>query len=95
MRPIILLVGLLLSSSIQAQLVPDIRIDGDKPAGLRSADTRIAASGDTVYVFWRDKRNNGKDDIFFNRSTDGGRNWLGKSERVPEAKDVDDFRVAV
>ena len=95
MPALILLAGLLLSSSVQAQLEPDIRIDGDKPAGLRSADIRTAASGDTVYVFWRDKRNNDKDDILFNRSTDGGRNWLGKSEPVPGAKDVDHFRVAV
>ncbi len=48
-----------------------IRIDSS------SADTylpKVAASGSSVYVSWTDRRN-GRNDLYFNRSSDGGGTW--------------------
>ena len=56
-------------------LATDVRLDTDAPGAAISAQPRIAASGSAVYVVWYDHRN-GLEDIYFNRSLDGGATWL-------------------
>jgi len=46
-----------------------------------AATPRVAASGDDVYVVWRDNRN-GALDVYFNRSTDGGATFEGTDTRL-------------
>jgi len=60
----------------------DIRIDvGDAAGAHRSSYPGICCSGSNVYVSWSDLRN-GKWDIYFNCSTDGGLNWLSSPVRL-------------
>jgi BNR repeat protein/type IX secretion system substrate protein len=49
----------------------DIRLTNDTAA---SWDSRVAASGSFVHVFWRDFRT-GSSEMYYKRSTDGGLNW--------------------
>lgn len=54
---------------------PDIRIDvGDDPGRNQSDMPQVIRDGNYVYAAWQDYRN-GAGDIYFNRSTDGGRHW--------------------
>jgi hypothetical protein len=55
--------------------VTDIRLDtGDTPGANSSRGCWVSSSASNVYVAWRDSRN-GKDDIYFNYSTDYGETW--------------------
>ena len=56
-------------------LEEDVRLDSGAPGAARSADPEICCDGEAVYVVWEDARN-GRDDIYFNRSSDGGATWL-------------------
>jgi hypothetical protein len=58
------------------------RLDTDEPGAARSLEPRLAAGpGELVFAVWQDPRT-GKDDIRFNRSTDGGFTWLREDVRV-------------
>ena len=72
------LLGLALTLPMAAQKA-DKRLSTN-PSGTR-IDPQIAASGLMVYVTWHDRRN-GFDDIYFNRSRDGGATWLASEVRL-------------
>lgn len=57
----------------------DVRVNANPFGG--SDDCALAASGSSVYVAWQDKRN-GKADIYFNCSLDGGVRWLRNDRRL-------------
>lgn len=57
------------------------------PPGVRHAKVpQIAAVGSSVYVLWSDSRNAGvtqfTEDVYFNRSADGGATWLSSDVRL-------------
>lgn len=85
MRRLALLVALApvpFTGSATAQRLPDLRVDrdsGSPPAESWRPD--LAISGNNLYVCWMDYRH-GDMDIFFNRSTDGGRSWLPADVRL-------------
>jgi hypothetical protein len=58
----------------------DVRIDRGSPIGVASLQ-QVAASGSLVSVTWQDRRN-GRDDVYFNRSRDGGATWLADDVRL-------------
>ena len=62
-------------------LASDFRVDTDLTGGNAQVP-RIATTGNNVYVVWYDYRNGSKADIYFNRSTDGGANWLKSDVRL-------------
>jgi hypothetical protein len=62
-------------------LATDMRLDTDLPAAAHSKFPQIAAFDDAVYVAWGDSRN-GAQDIYFNRSLDGGASWLATDMRL-------------
>ncbi|MHC5066377.1 MAG: hypothetical protein ACYTG5_20675 [Planctomycetota bacterium] len=62
-------------------LSSEIRLDSDSPREGHSAFPKIATSGDSVYVTWRDKRND-LPNIYFNRSLDRGLTWLPSDIRL-------------
>ncbi len=65
----------LLAPALHAQ-APEERLDlGDLPGLAQSSFPQIAASGSSVYVAWQEERN-GIEDVYFNRSLDGGRTWM-------------------
>jgi uncharacterized repeat protein (TIGR02543 family) len=80
-------------------LPTDIRLDtGDSPGASYSYYPKIACSGDNVYAVWEDRRN-GKKDIYFNYSTDGGASWQTSDIRLdtgdsPGAHDSYDIQIA-
>jgi hypothetical protein len=37
----------------------------------------VALSGSTVHVVWLDKRIDGYEEVYYNRSLDGGASWMG------------------
>ena len=77
-------VGAVMSDAVEGVVgytPPDVRMDTDMPGGDRSQFPQIAASGDSVYVTWEDSRN-GDQDIYFNRSLDGGATWLTDDVRL-------------
>lgn len=57
----------------QTWLPSEVRADAT-PDGFIINDAKMCRSGDNVYVAWYGNRN-GNNDIFFNRSTDGGATW--------------------
>src|SRR5262249_9166614 len=78
-------------------LTQDVRLDTDAPGSSNSNNPRIAASGSSVYVVWRDTRN-GAGDIYFNRSLDGGVTWSTQDVRLdtdaPGAAESQDVQIA-
>ncbi len=67
-------------------LAADTRIN-TSPPGIGPRDRpQIAASGDSVYISWRDERNGSghfpATDIYFNRSLDGGDSWQTADSRI-------------
>lgn len=65
-------------------LPTEIRLDTDLPASGRSENPQLVSDGPFVYVVWKDDRNGGLfgEDIYFNRSLDGGTTWLSSDVRV-------------
>ena len=59
----------------------DLRLDTDLPGAGSSTEPRIASDGSNVYVVWQEGRN-GKKDIYFNGSSDGGLTWLAQDVRL-------------
>lgn len=62
-------------------LASDVRLDTDPPGAALSVFPRIAAEGDALFVAWYDRRN-GRTDIYFNRSPDGGATWQAVDTRL-------------
>ncbi|MEM7203840.1 MAG: sialidase family protein [Planctomycetota bacterium] len=60
---------------------PDVRLDRDLPGAAESRQPQVAVAGSAVYVVWADSRN-GANDIYFNRSLDGGVTWLAADVRL-------------
>jgi len=67
-------------------LLSPVRLDtGSAPGAAWSADPRIAADSQSVYVVWQDFRHGTfpmVSDIYFNRSLDGGTTWLPTDVRL-------------
>ncbi|MEM7201155.1 MAG: sialidase family protein [Planctomycetota bacterium] len=62
-------------------LAADVRLDTDAPGSAFSADPQIAVVGSNVYVVWADNRS-GVNDVYCNRSLDGGTTWLRADVRL-------------
>ncbi|MHC5064694.1 MAG: sialidase family protein [Planctomycetota bacterium] len=62
-------------------MTSDLRLDTDTAGAAQSIDPQIAVVRDEVYVIWEDKRN-GESDIYFNRSLNGGANWMFTDMRL-------------
>jgi hypothetical protein len=80
----------LLVSSLTAsgQRAPDTRLDTTNPAfAAFSTGAKVSVAGSSVYVVWQDNRAAAglTDDIYFNRSLDGGRTWLVADVRIDTA----------
>ncbi|MEM7205627.1 MAG: sialidase family protein [Planctomycetota bacterium] len=71
---------LLLLAAAPAQRSPETRVDR-APAGTQATAPQMAAFGRSVYLVWQDDRN-GSGDIFFNRSNDAGKTWMGQDVRL-------------
>jgi hypothetical protein len=52
---------------------PDVRLSNNPSNSIHPS---VTASGSSVHVVWNDYRN-GNDEIYYNRSTDGGTTWDG------------------
>lgn len=61
-------------------MASDLRIDHG-PLGSYTQLPRACRDGDVVGVVWGDPRN-GQQDVYFNRSLDGGRTWMGSDLRL-------------
>ena len=59
----------------------DVRIDTDTPGAADSDKVRLAVTGNDIHVVWEDMRN-GRRDIYWNRSSDGGTTWLKSDIRI-------------
>jgi hypothetical protein len=59
----------------------DVRIDTDAAGSASSGDQSMACSGLNVFISWSDTRN-GSNDIYFNRSADGGATWGAADRRL-------------
>ena len=71
------------SSNSGASYATDTRLDGGDAAGSsNSFSPRLAVEDGLVAVVWHDARNGEGRDIFLNRSTDHGANWLHEAVRV-------------
>ncbi|MEM7203071.1 MAG: hypothetical protein AAF628_22615 [Planctomycetota bacterium] len=58
------------------------RIDNGNPAGsTTSAAPEMATEGNSIYVVWAENRD-GDEDIYLNRSSTRGANWLGSATRL-------------
>jgi hypothetical protein len=59
------------------------RLDTDAPGQRRSQAPALAVEGPDVYVVWADDRTGlGRNDIYLNRSSDGGATWLAADVRI-------------
>jgi hypothetical protein len=68
-----------------AQKTPDVRLDvADPPGASESAPVALASSGTDVFVAYFDARNGlpSAQEVFFNRSLDGGGSWLAPDVRL-------------
>jgi hypothetical protein len=83
-----LVLFLALAGPALAQRAPDMRLDTMNPAfAASSTNAKVSVGGDNVYVVWQDNRASGglTDDIYFNRSLDGGKTWLTTDVRIDTA----------
>src|SRR5262249_55641442 len=63
----------------------DVQVDRSGSLSSQAFAPEVAASGSTVYVVWHDSRNDFSlvhQDIYFNRSLDGGNTWLPADVRL-------------
>lgn len=58
-----------------------LQVDHGTGTSLVAATPKVAASGNNVYVVWRDNRN-GSLDVFTNRSTNSGMSFAGSDTRL-------------
>lgn len=61
-------------------LAEDVRIN-EETANVLAGDPEIRADGMEVYIAWIDGRN-GHNDVYFNRSMDGGSTWMANATRL-------------
>ncbi len=61
----------------------DVRVNTSVAGSSESAEVQIACSGNTVVIVWEDARN-GENDIYFQRSLDGGATWLAQDVRLDQ-----------
>lgn len=59
-----------------------VRVDHGLPPGYVTTRFTCALSGQSVFVAWEDQRNGFVEDIYFNRSLDGGTTWLPTDTRL-------------
>jgi len=59
----------------------DVQLNTSAPRPGAANEAEIACSGSRVFVTWYDDRN-GSNDIYFNRSLDGGTTWLEADVRL-------------
>jgi len=59
----------------------DVRVETDVAGAALSSAQRVCCADGVLYVVWVDARN-GQNDVFFNKSTDGGRTWLAADVRL-------------
>ena len=74
--------------STQPRPRPDARVNlGIFPGGTFNENVSVAANGRFVYAVWADCRNwsAGTWDIYFNRSTDGGRTWMPSDVKINQS----------
>jgi len=62
-------------------LAEDVRLDTDAPGSSHSAQPQICCDGQAVCVIWVDQRS-GREDLYANRSLDGGTTWLADDVRI-------------
>lgn len=62
-------------------LASDVRLDTDTAGDADSADPVICCDGLQVYVAWMDRRRS-QEEIYFQRSLDGGLTWLASDVRI-------------
>ncbi len=63
-------------------LPDEVRLDTDPPGSSYSAHPRIASDGmGDIFVIWEDRREGGND-VYTNRSIDGGYNWSAADVRL-------------
>jgi hypothetical protein len=80
--------SVLAGGAVLAQRAPDVRLDTTNPAfSAFSSVPKVSVAGSRVYVVWEDNRAAGglTHDIYFNRSLDGGKNWLASDVRLDDA----------
>lgn len=72
----------------------DIRLDTDTAGASYSYDPVVAATGNKVYVIWRDERQGSFSamNIFLNYSHDSGANWLASDKRIDHSN-VDPYEL--
>ncbi len=86
------------SSDAGQNFAPDQRINLGTPPGVGEAsDVAICCEDARVFVAYADDRN-GDDDVYFNRSLDGGATWLPVDTRIdigdaPGADESDDVAI--
>ena len=69
-------------------LSEELRLDTDVPGAAYSAHPRLASDGrGGLYVVWQDRRDGGND-VYSNRSQDGGYNWAASDVRLDGGVDV-------
>ena len=77
---VVLLVG------VAASQKPPARVNSTPGGTNFTSQPQVAAEGDAVYVVWSDSRNSGMriatQDVYFNKSTDGGATWLPQDIRL-------------
>ena len=59
----------------------DVQVNEGTPGGNHSHGVELCMFADQLYVVWADDRN-GLDDIYFNRSLDGGVSWAANDVRL-------------
>ena len=73
----------LATASLPAQRTSDVLLSSHPPGTATSLFPSIASVGSRVYVAWSDQRSGvGRDDVYFNLSTNGGRTWLPSDVRI-------------
>lgn len=61
----------------------DKRLDGGDDNGANNSFApKLDADGDNVFVVWHDTRNGEGRDVFFNFSSDNGKNWSNTAQRM-------------
>ncbi len=77
---------------------PEVRLDTDANGESQSYYPQIAVDGRNVFVDWQDYRNDkdnvGFDDLFYNYSGDGGKNWNQSDLRINSNEQGSSYAIA-
>lgn len=64
----------------------EARVDTDAPGEFQSYNATIHVDGESILIGWEDRRNDalndGTNDLFYNYSDNGGKNWSGEDIRI-------------